>query len=132
MAKRIKPPGHKPVSVGTKEKNILLNVLLDGSIECGGGVTDVCADGGHIGMLMAMHGIGGAGDGDVTGIGVGIGIGIGGDGAGGGGVGGGGDCIGIGGTGTVVGNGIYIGGGGHIGIAICTVIGLTNGTGTPC
>lgn len=132
MGMKLRLPGHQTADVGIKEKNILHNVLLDDSIECGDGVTDASVDGGLTGTLMAMHGIGGVGDGVAIGIGVGIGIGTGGDGDGGDGVGGGGDFIGTDGIGTVVGSGIYTDGGGHTGTVICTVIGLISGTGTPC
>ena len=132
MEIKVRIPGLQKADAGPKEKNILHNVLLDDSIECGGGVTDECVDGGPIGTLMAMHGIGGVGDGVAIGIGVGIGIGTGGDGDGGDGVGGGGDFIGTDGIGIVVGSGISIDGGGHTGIVICIAIGLISGTGTLC
>lgn len=132
MEQKLNQLGRNLLNVGTTEKNILRSVSLDDGIECGGGDTDVSEDGGHIGMLMGTHGIGGVGDGVVIGTGVGIGTGTGGDGDGGDGVGGGGDFTGIGGTGTVDGSGIYTDGGGHIGTVTCIVIGHINGTGTRC
>lgn len=114
---------------GIDVESTLLKELSKGSTGCGVGAIDVFVDGGHIGMLMDTHGIGGGGGGGATGIGDGIGIGIGGDGDGGVGVGGGGDYIGIVGIGIVVGVGICTAGGGLIGIVIHIATGLINGTG---
>merc|ERR1711871_774511 len=117
--------GTMGVNVGIGAASTLLKELSKGSTGCGVGAIDVFVDGGHIGMLMDTHGIGGGGGGGATGIG----IGIGGDGDGGVGVGGGGDYIGIVGIGIVVGVGICTAGGGLIGIVIHIATGLINGTG---
>lgn len=117
------------MSVGTVVESTLPKGSLNGNTGCGDGVTGGCVVGGRIGMPMDTLGTGGAGAGVAIGTGAGIGTGTGGGGVGGAGVGGGGVCIGIGGTGTVVGAGICTDGGGRIGIIIRTVTGLISGIG---